>query len=179
MLPGGAFRIVSSSASSSALSASSPGSVLNSQPACGAHWPVMPGSASAQRGAAAGQSFAVVAAKVPNATGTAPTTTELAVAPEGSRIDSTPELPLATRTRPSGSTATPSGPDAVGRLATTTFSAVSIATTVSCAASLTQARARSGSTATPKGFRPTLIVVRTVRLTRPMTLTEPAPKSVT
>src|SRR5262245_11564856 len=155
MPPGGAFRTVSSSAFSSALSASSPGSVLNSQPACGAHW------------------------KVPNATGTAPTTTELAVAPEGSRIDSTPELPLATRTWPSVSTATPSGPDGVGNLLTTTFCAASISTTVSCAALLTQARARPESTATPKGFRPTLIVVRTVRLTRPMTLTEPAPKSVT
>src|SRR5262249_22649778 len=149
------------------------------QPAFGAHWPASPGSGFTQRGAVVGQPFASVPAKVPNATGTAPTTTEPASAPVGSKSVSTPALPLATRTRPVESTATPSGPEAVGITSATSFSAVSIATTVLCAASLTQARARSESTATPKGFRPTRTVVSTVRLTRPMTETDPAPKLVT
>src|SRR5262245_26587576 len=160
MLPGGALRIVSSRASRSASSASTAGIVLNSH---------------AGRG---GQSFAAVPAKPPNETGMSPTTTEPTVAPEGSRTDSTPALPLMTRTRPVpvGSTATPSGPDAVRRTPATSFSVVSIDTTVVWAELLTHALPRSASTATPKGFRPTPMVVSKVRLTRPMTVTEPAPK---
>src|SRR5262245_27117286 len=179
MLPAGALRIVSSSVSSNAPSASSPGSGWYWQPASGAQRAASSGSTSAQVGAAAGQSFAPEPVKAPNATGTEPTTSKPAAAPEGSRKDSTPELPLAIKTRPWESIAMPSGPDSVGSSSNTEFWAVSIAITLSFAGSLTQARARSASTAIPNGLRPTRSLVRTVRLTRPMTVTEPPPKFVT
>src|SRR5262245_28624913 len=178
-LSGGALRSVSSSAARSAPSASSPGRAVNSQPTRGAQRATSAGSGSSQLGAAAGQALGSVPANAPNATGRAPTTTEPAAAPDGCRMEGAPASPRATRTCPAASIVTPSGPDAVGTEPTTTFCAVSIATRVSWAALLTQARARPASTATPNGFRPTGMVVSSVRLTRPMTVTDPAPKLVT